>query len=157
VKRRPNYVRAWIENKKRDWKNFFTRKMVEAKARGIIDDIFDARKSNLKEHDMKKLGFIDDDGELSFKDPTADDDVSVEDLLSDEEDELKELKGKNLNHVYNKPKNFTSKQIDNEGYFNRILKYEFDQDSWHKLVDDKNYMQPHKIKDRFELQQQQSH
>jgi len=99
------------------------------------------------------LGLVNDQGEPSFKDPEASDDVEVEDLLSEEEDPLKDLKGKNLNYIYNRPKTNNKGHIDEDGYFKRITQNEWHKSKWENLIELKKEYHPEKIKIRFEQQQ----
>ena len=80
----------------------------------------------LKGLDYNKLGLVDSEGNKSLKDPESsdvEDDLSFEDMLQDEEDELADLKGKPLSNQFNKPTSTSIVHRNKTGDFDSVKVY----------------------------------
>lgn len=162
VRRRPQYNREWLEAKKAVWSKFIRERLLEAKRKGLIDKIAENFKPRTTEKDeLMRLGFVDAAGELDVHDPNSDNDnIDPEDFYSDEDAEKTSDAYKNTG-VGLKLNDYGSKrgakgQVDEDGYFKRVLRHEPDINNWDKLVSKKEQYRPEKIKEKFEQDQQNS-
>jgi hypothetical protein len=101
VKRRPIYERKWFDSKKEIWKKFVKERIEEAKRKGLIDEFFKLNHKITEKDELKRLGFVNKDGEGSLEDPNSENEnIDHEDFYSDEEaDNGKKYKGTKLGGV----------------------------------------------------------
>lgn len=150
--------------RKNHWKKFVEERLIEAKAKGIIDQFFKLNPRIVERDELKKLGFTGSDGEGSLEDPKSDNagEIDVEEFFSDEEDDAKKFKGKRLGGTFRKDEKVGRNGADGdkrgvvneEGYYLKVLKHEPDEKRWNDLKKKLVTYKPHAIKERFEQELQ---
>lgn len=118
IRRRPNYVHEWFLERKNVWKKFVNERLKEAKAKGLIDAFFKLPKSNSKE-ELKKIGFVNKEGEGSLSDPNSDDLGGIDpDEFNSDDDDDKKFKGKKLTSQFKRETKADQKNGENMSRYN---------------------------------------